>query len=223
MSQLQLLGAAVGLQMGLALLLATRLERVSWKFATALMVSAGLMALLLGHAAGIAVAIFSDQYPSGIPFDIVVKPWIAIRAPGAIAGVLLAYWVFSLRSRASTLRTADASALVAGIAVVGARYGCWSTGCCMPLAPWYMASGLALIVIGIARRSRREYEGQVAVWVLVAYCAIAVVLEGFRYGAVFWGPLPQLQWLALALLALSAMLGLRLRRREGPGQPRISA
>lgn len=215
MSQLQLLGVGVGLQMGLALFLASRLETVSWRFSAALMLTAGLLALVLGHVAGVAVGIFSDQYPSGIPVDVLVKPWIAIRAPGAIAGVLLAYWLFSRRNRPLTLRTADASALVAGVAVVGARYGCWSTGCCMPLAPWYMVTGLALIAIGIARRLRREYEGQVAVWVLTSYCAIAVVLEGFRYGAVFWGPIPQLQWLALALLTLSAMLGVRLRRRGG--------
>ena len=92
-------------------------------------------------------------------------------------------------------------------------------------------AGMGLLVTGAALwlHPRKRYDGQVALVALLVYSAGSAVLEFFRadyYPQVYWGPLPQLEWVALALTAASlaalAVAELRHRHRSS-GRPTVAA
>jgi phosphatidylglycerol:prolipoprotein diacylglycerol transferase len=75
-----------------------------------------------------------------------------------------------------------------------------------PLQIYFMAAGIALALVALWVRRHKRYDGQVALIGLVMLSASAAGLEFFRGefgGRVWWGPLPQLEWTALAMLAAS--------------------
>lgn len=74
-----------------------------------------------------------------------------------------------------------------------------------PLQLYFAAGGLLLTAVAVWLLPRRRYDGQVAWVVLVLYGLSAAVLEFFRADAwprAYWGPLPQLEWTALAITVL---------------------
>ena len=80
-----------------------------------------------------------------------------------------------------------------------------------PLQLYFAAAGLGITAIALAVRLRKAYDGRAALVALLVYSVSAAVLEFFRadyYPRVYWGPLPQLEWVALAMtLAAAAALG----------------
>jgi phosphatidylglycerol:prolipoprotein diacylglycerol transferase len=80
----------------------------------------------------------------------------------------------------------------------------------LPLHPvqLYFAAA-ALFIAGGALWSRRHkaYDGQVGLAALLFYSASAAVIELFRAdhaGRIYWGQLPQLEWVALGMMASAA-------------------
>jgi phosphatidylglycerol:prolipoprotein diacylglycerol transferase len=82
--------------------------------------------------------------------------------------------------------------------------------------PLYFAAVGGLLIVGGSMRWRVRYHGQLALVALTVFSCAAAVLEGFREDSaerVYWGPLPQLQWTALAMtLASVAALAIVQRR-----------
>lgn len=75
-----------------------------------------------------------------------------------------------------------------------------------PLQLYFAAAGLVITVVGLRLHRRKAYEGQVALAALVLFSASSAWLEAFRGEIpqrIYWGPLPQLEWIALALTAVS--------------------
>ena len=89
-----------------------------------------------------------------------------------------------------------------------------------PLQLYFSASGLLLTVVALWLYPRKRYDGQVALVVLLLYGVSAAVLEFFRadyYPRAYWGPLPQLEWTALAITGVAAVALLvaeRIHRRR---------
>jgi hypothetical protein len=84
----------------------------------------------------------------------------------------------------------------------------------------------------LAVRRRRRFDGEPTLVALLVYSVSAAALEflrGERTARVFWGPLPQLEWVALAMtVATGAALVLATRRtsvarRRGDGTPSAEA
>ena len=73
-----------------------------------------------------------------------------------------------------------------------------------PLQLYFAGAGLLLTVAALWVHRRKRYDGQVGLITLLLYSAGSAVLEPFRadyHPRVYWGPLPQLEWVALALTA----------------------
>ena len=87
-----------------------------------------------------------------------------------------------------------------------------------PLQLYFAAMGLALVVLGITLQARKRYDGQVALAALLLFSFVSAVLELVRddyHPRVYWGPLPQLLWTALAMTVVSA-LAFSLAQRRHP-------
>lgn len=77
-----------------------------------------------------------------------------------------------------------------------------------PLQLYFALVGLALAILALALRRRRRYEGEVAIAALFVFCAAGAGLEFLRADyaqRAYWGVLPQLTWIALALGAIAAV------------------
>jgi phosphatidylglycerol:prolipoprotein diacylglycerol transferase len=89
-----------------------------------------------------------------------------------------------------------------------------------PLQLYFAGIGVVLIAMSRWLQPRARYEGQVALLALVVFSIAAAALEPLRAGddaRVYWGPLPQLQWTALAMAVTSlAMLYVAARRDAKP-------
>ena len=74
-----------------------------------------------------------------------------------------------------------------------------------PLQLYFAGLGLLVTAVALWLHPRRRYEGEVALVGLALYSAGAAALELFRadFRQVYWGPLPQLEWVALAMAAIS--------------------
>jgi phosphatidylglycerol:prolipoprotein diacylglycerol transferase len=73
-----------------------------------------------------------------------------------------------------------------------------------PLQLYFAAAGLGLTALALWLHPRRRYAGQVALVALVLHSASAAALEFLRadyHPRIYWGPLPQLEWVALAMTA----------------------
>lgn len=85
-----------------------------------------------------------------------------------------------------------------------------------PLQLYFAAVGLGLLMLARWRRRYNRYDGQVALIGSMIYSASAAGLELLRAGddaRVYWGPLPQLLWTALAMLAASTAALFAVERR----------
>lgn len=77
-----------------------------------------------------------------------------------------------------------------------------------PLQLYFAAVGAVLIALSYWLQPRRRYAGQVALAALMVFSIGAAALEVIRddyYPRVYWGPLPQLQWTALAMTMVSTV------------------
>jgi phosphatidylglycerol:prolipoprotein diacylglycerol transferase len=99
-----------------------------------------------------------------------------------------------------------------------------------PLPLYFAAVGLLLIATSRWLEPRKRYQGQVSLIALLVFSVTAALLESFREDSnlrVYWGPLPQLTWTALAMscAALGALLAAELvhARRTALGSGRAVA
>jgi phosphatidylglycerol---prolipoprotein diacylglyceryl transferase len=99
-----------------------------------------------------------------------------------------------------------------------------------PLHPVQLYFALAAVLVALCAlamrrlRSARRYDGQIALVALLLHSLSAAAIEPFRAdhpGRVYWGALPQLEWMALATIAATSLalvavprLAARRRRRE---------
>jgi phosphatidylglycerol:prolipoprotein diacylglycerol transferase len=75
-----------------------------------------------------------------------------------------------------------------------------------PLQLYFAAVGLVVVLVGLWLHRRKAYDGQMALVALVLFSATSAWLEPFRAEVatrIYWGALPQLEWVALALTAAS--------------------
>jgi phosphatidylglycerol:prolipoprotein diacylglycerol transferase len=89
-----------------------------------------------------------------------------------------------------------------------------------PLQLYFAAGGLMLTAVALWMHGRKRYDGEVGLVTLFAYGVSAAVLEFYRaeyHPRPYWGPLPQLEWMALAITAgagLALVLAERSHRRR---------
>lgn len=86
-----------------------------------------------------------------------------------------------------------------------------------PVQVYFVLAAFAVAALALWMQPRKRYGGQIALVGLLSYAASAALIEVFRAdhpGRVYWGPLPQLEWTALAMVAAAASaLALRSHRR----------
>ncbi len=87
-----------------------------------------------------------------------------------------------------------------------------------PLQLYFAGAGLLITAVALWHHPRKRYDGQVGLVALLLYSASSAVLEFFRadyYPRVYWGPLPQLEWVALGLtvVALTTLTAAEIRQR----------
>jgi phosphatidylglycerol:prolipoprotein diacylglycerol transferase len=87
-----------------------------------------------------------------------------------------------------------------------------------PLQLYFAGAGLLVTATALAVRRRKRFDGEPTLVALLVYSASAAALEflrGERTPRVFWGPLPQLEWVALAMtVATGAALVLATRAHQ---------
>ncbi len=75
-----------------------------------------------------------------------------------------------------------------------------------PLQIYFALAGLLLTAVAFLWYPRKRYDGHVALVVLFTYAISAAALEFVRadyFPRIYWGPLPQLEWIALMLTVAS--------------------
>ena len=75
-----------------------------------------------------------------------------------------------------------------------------------PLQLYFAAAGLAITAAGLWLHPRKRYDGEVALVALVIFSISTAMFEFLRADAqprLYWGSLPQLTWIALAMSAAS--------------------
>jgi phosphatidylglycerol:prolipoprotein diacylglycerol transferase len=142
-----------------------------------------------------------------------------------------------------------------GIAI--ARLGCFANGCCFggrchlpwgvhlpaasgvssgaatpalhPLPLYFAATAAGLTLLLLWKGRRKQYDGQLVLWLLFASSLSGALLEPLRHdpSRVSWGPLPQLLWVNAAMSAaalgglVAAALANRRRARASPGRAAV--
>ena len=82
-----------------------------------------------------------------------------------------------------------------------------------PLPLYFAGVGLLISAILLWRRPHRRYEGELGVILLFLFSASSTILEFWRAEhayRIYWGPLPQLFWVSLAMTVAAGILGFRL-------------
>jgi phosphatidylglycerol:prolipoprotein diacylglycerol transferase len=72
---------------------------------------------------------------------------------------------------------------------------------------YFAAAGLLVTLVAVGLRGRGGHDGEPALVALLVYSASAALLEPLRadhLGRVYWGPLPQLEWVAILMTIGSA-------------------
>ena len=90
-----------------------------------------------------------------------------------------------------------------------------------PLQLYFAASGLLIAAVALWAHRRKRYDGEIALVGLVLFSTSTAVLEFLRADAqprLYWGPLPQLTWIALAMSVASfiALTTAELGHRRNP-------
>jgi prolipoprotein diacylglyceryltransferase len=90
-----------------------------------------------------------------------------------------------------------------------------------PLQLYFATAGLLVVLVGLWLHPRKRYDGQVALVALLLFSASSAALEPFRADIpqrVYWGPLPQLEWIALGMTAaaIAALAIAELAHRGAP-------
>lgn len=164
-----------------------------------------------GMHAGGAIALVALAMPVvtgrlGIPlgrFADGAVPAVAIAVAIARVGCFLrgccygaaSDWPWAVRFPADALAYGGGSALAPGTAL-------------HPLQLYFASAALVIAVLALWLRRHRRYEGQIALIALLLHSLSAAAIEPFRSdhpGRVYWGSLPQLEWVALAMVAVAAL------------------
>ncbi|MFP6663590.1 MAG: prolipoprotein diacylglyceryl transferase family protein [Deltaproteobacteria bacterium] len=85
-----------------------------------------------------------------------------------------------------------------------------------PLPLYFAAAALSITAFLLWLRPRRRYVGQLGLWLLFLFSASSTLLEPIRVDhetRVYWGPLPQIFWVALAMTLVSGAALLLARRK----------
>lgn len=85
-----------------------------------------------------------------------------------------------------------------------------------PLPLYFAAAALMTAAVALWLHRRKRYDGQVALAALALFSISSALLELLRADTesrVYWGPLPQLTWVALAMIA-AALAGMVLAGRS---------
>jgi len=96
-----------------------------------------------------------------------------------------------------------------------------------PLQLYFAAAGLMITAVALWLHPRKRYDGEVALVSLVLFSTSTALFEPLRantYTRLYWGPLPQLTWIALALTAASvaALAVAELVHRHATARPHVS-
>jgi phosphatidylglycerol:prolipoprotein diacylglycerol transferase len=88
-----------------------------------------------------------------------------------------------------------------------------------PLQLYFAGAALLITTVALWHHPRKRYDGQVGLAALLLFSASSALLEFFRadyFPRVYWGPLPQLEWVALLLTAafLLSLLVAETRHRQ---------
>lgn len=90
-----------------------------------------------------------------------------------------------------------------------------------PLQLYFAAAGLAVTAVALWVHGHKRFDGQVALAALLMHSISAAVLELLRadyYPRAYWGPLPQLEWMALAMTVAAAAALIFAHVRAGRGR-----
>jgi phosphatidylglycerol:prolipoprotein diacylglycerol transferase len=154
-----------------------------------------------------------------------------MHAPGAVVGIAIAVLISCWWFAVPVGRFADGMTPTIALGVAIARLGCFLQGCCFgtpcegwwcvtfptshgavhPLQLYFIANALAVLALVLWMIPRKGYDGQPALLGLLTFATGHAGLEFVRFDGparVYWGPLPQLEWvlLAIALVALTALV-----------------
>jgi phosphatidylglycerol---prolipoprotein diacylglyceryl transferase len=159
--------------------------------------------------------------------DAIPKLWAGLHAGGAVVAVAVALPLLARRAGVPAAKFADALVPASGVGIALARLGCFLHGCCYgtpcsfawclsfpqapaarvhPLQLYFAAAGLFITGVGVWLSRRKAFDGEVALVALVLFSGSAAWLETFRADIpqrVYWGARPELEWIALALTAIS--------------------
>lgn len=211
----------------------------SHKDEAVMVVNAGLVALLGGLLAGRAT--YAAVHWSYFQLHKAEIPRLFLGGlswPGALAGGILAVFVYAALVRRPAMHFLDALLPLAGTVAVGAWLGCWLDGCAYgpPIQAWWalparnewgtiarrvpvqlMGAVLILITVGLVDlyRPRLRIAGQAALLALFAFGVQMFCLSFLRADAVpAWLGLHLETWSALLLAACSLFVLLVLVLRD---------
>jgi hypothetical protein len=91
---------------------------------------------------------------------------------------------------------------------------------------YFALAGLLVTGAALLVHARKAYDGQPALVALLVYSVLAAALEALRGahpGRVYWGPLPQLAWIGIALTAAAGALLVAAERAHGRARLRLDA
>ena len=94
-----------------------------------------------------------------------------------------------------------------------------------PLQLYFVTAGLMMTALALWLHPRKRYDGEVALVGLVFFSTSTAILEFLRADAqprVYWGPLPQLTWMAFAMsiVSITALAAAELVHRRRVSSPR---
>jgi len=178
------------------------------------LIALAIVAPLVLRRFGIPLARFADGFAPTLGLGVAVAR-LGCFAEGCCFGRVCA-WPWCMRfPRATYIYDFHASQ---GLLPPGAEH----TAPIHPLQLYFAGVGLLVMVLSLWLHPCRRYPGEVGLVALVVLSVGAAVLEPLRADAfprAYWGPLPQLEWTALAMTAASlgllAMAELSHRRARG--------
>lgn len=148
---------------------------------------------LLSYRLGIRLGKFADGFIPALGVSIALAR-LGCFLRGCCAGTSCG-WPWCLRFPAGSLAYQNDTGVVPGT----------------PLHPVQLYFAAAALIMGAGAlwlRRHKAYDGQVALLALLFYSASAAVIEPFRadhIGRVYWGRVPQLEWIAFGMMAAAIL------------------
>ncbi len=150
---------------------------------------------------------------------------------GGVVGAFSALFVFCRMKKVSFVKTLDFLLPFVALAHAFGRFGCFLNGCCGGKAcalPWavkfpetqfsvhptqlyevildlLLFAVLSYFYIRNQKRPAPEASGETAIFYFFGYGVIRFMMEFFRAGNPYWGPLTINQWFSLLLIFISGL------------------